>query len=479
MWGVESTDFVTSTGSQPWFQRFDLAPSVVGLGTLALGAARAGDEPFWLDEAVSALVVRRPLVGLTHVLYDQEAGMTSYYIGLWAWAQIFPSDMGLRMFSVLGGAVTAALLFVLATRWFGRTTGWLAALFLVTNPFFLRYLTEVRTYSWTMAAVVAAVVFVDRAFQSQRRIDSGAAGVAIGMGIASHLLFVFLPVILIGSAVACGLRLRCSRLVLLVSIAVIVVLPAVPSLLSRRSQLDWLGPQTRAVYLQQTLDFTGGRIRLSVLVVGLLLAVLSVRDDNSRSWPVLACAMPAMLIPSLTLLASAFKFLFLSRYLAPAFPVLVLGAAAGYGFAIGRLANHHRSLAAATLLALTAAIPFLVASPLDDKARGRGVAEAVEFVTQRLQPSELILIEHHRAVVMHHLGYRPAVDPGALPPRSNQLELPSRPIQDYISQLDSASTIYIIYWEGWPVEPQAQRLVDTRTLKEVAHFGTTSVLVLG
>ncbi len=122
--------------------------------------------------------------------------------------------------------------------------------------------------------------------------------------------------------------------------------------------------------------------------------------------------------------------------------------------------------------------PFLAQHPFEDRARGDGVAEAVEFVTQRIDPSDRVLIEHERAVVLHFLGYRPDIDPAALAPRNDQLAPPRKPLPDYITELRRAPLIYLIYWEGWPVEAEVQDLVNRRRIDVEEHFGDTTVLVL-
>jgi uncharacterized membrane protein len=453
-------------------------PIVAATVTAAIGALRVRDEPYWLDESVTALIVRRPIHGLARVLYDQEAGMMPYFGSLWMWAHAFSTDAGLRMFSVIGGAVAVLLTVRLASRWFGMTAGLMSGLLMVTNPFFLRYLTEARTYSWLMAIGIGFLMAVERWFERDRNRDAMLVGLVAGLGLTTHVLFALLMVLVPIVKLSSGGRVRRSSALWAAVVAIFTTLPALPAVHARSGQLEWLVDQSWRVEMQQILDYAGGTTNAVVLGVGSLLAMLAAIRQPAISERVLLVVGPGVVMPLMVLLLSQAREMLLARYLAPAFPLLIIGAAAGLTTAARLLFTAITPQLVAVLASLAVGISFAENHPFDDRSRGVGTAEAVTFINQHLRDGDVVMVVHHPADVLHHLGYRPDIDPQALPLDENRLAIPRASLESKVGAFASAARILVIYWDGWPAELASDQAVEGRRLSEEHVFGSTTVFIL-
>lgn len=457
-------------------RRVVIGPAVVGVAVVLLGISRVGDQPFWLDEAATSLVVNRSAGGLAQVLWNQEAGMAPYYSAAWLWQQVAGGDVALRMLSVLGGAATAALLHVLARRWFGTAAAWTASVLLIANPFFLRYLTEARAYSWLMALGVAAGLATDRLTERGSRRPAVVAGLIIGVGVATHLLFGLFAMVLVAVASTTARRRpSAAQLGTLAIVATLVALPTMPASIARRRQLDWLGPLSTEAYVDQFVDHLGGPVMAALLLIGLASACLQRTSTRVTAWPLSGCVAVAIGFPiALAVFSSLIQPAFLGRYLAPSFPFLVLAAAFGFRAVSASLVGQLR-LAGPILASLAAMIAFVIASPLTDGVE-RGVeAAAVEFILERAEPGDLVIVAHFPPAVLHHLGYDSELDPAALPIQDAMLTVPRRPTDEYLQLVDEAPTVFVIRWRDWVIDPRIERLLLERQRLDEAWFDEITV----
>lgn len=336
------------------------APSLVGIGVLALGALRAGDQGFHLDEAhtaVSAGLPWRELVGQL----DDEAGMAPYYLALWLWRHAGDSEQWLRMLSVCGGALAAALLVVIARRITTPAIAAIATFALVCNPFFLRNLTELRGYSWTMALALLATLLAWRLTDDPTIGNGVRHGATIGVLLA---LLSFAAGVVVAQLVALRSLARDARtrraLVVSAAIAAVIVVPTLPALLTS-NQVDWIEPTTPYKVASQTAIALGGPVWAMAIGLGVVcLLVALVRGHLPNHEPEIRLIISTVvLMPGVLLLASLAKPLYEARYLAPGLPFAVLAATTG-AVTLGQRAisdTRHRQLAAGALV-LACAIGF-------------------------------------------------------------------------------------------------------------------------
>jgi len=234
-----------------------LAPCSIGLILLSLGiltfavyfrCANLGWKLFWFDENWNSLLVsgrwfgelqesllndrelgreellsvqrlhpqRGPWWTLRAMVNDQAQHPPLYYFLLRLWAGLVgDSVVSFRAFSVLAGLLVIPLGYWLGQELFGsRRAGWLAAALIAVSPFHVLYSQQARPYSfWTVTILVSCIALV-RALRLGRRRDWVWYGVAVIVGLYTHLLF-WLVLAAQGICVAAGtldLKARPRRL---------------------------------------------------------------------------------------------------------------------------------------------------------------------------------------------------------------------------------------------------------------------------
>ncbi len=300
--------------------------------TIALGATRAGDTAFWLDEAYTAAVVRQSFGGLVRLL-GHEAGMGPYYLALWAWERLGESEWWLRMLSVTGGALTLAALYLLAARFIDRRVAAVACVAVLCNPIFLYDLTELRAYSWAMCSVVVSTtLFLQLRTEPTRRravMYGASAGAALALVVFSAGA-VLAQLSFAGPLVT--ERARRRHLLIAGAVAAVLLGPFVPALLTSR-QIDWIPHTTMHRLNMQSAVACGGSNWRACCVIGLVvLAVTLVRRRRSGNPDIALEVVLASVVAAVGVLlgVSLLKPVFVARYLAGVFPLAALGATAGY-----------------------------------------------------------------------------------------------------------------------------------------------------
>jgi mannosyltransferase len=478
---IESTKSLSIERGLPGVLRSPRFVTLVSGGsTMLLGLARVRDESYWMDETVSAAVVSRSFAGLTRVLYSQEAGMLPYYVGLWGWAQIFHGDAGLRMFSVLGATATAMLVSYLAARWYGNRVAWLASALLITNPFFLRYLTELRAYSWLMFISVAMAWTLDRAADKPSKVRFAVFGAVCGAGIAVHVLFVVVVVIALTVAIVFRRFTWQDRRSLLVAAVAgaCMILPAVPAMVARGDQLDWLVSESFAAVRAQALELYGGILTETLLLAGLVGAGWAALSRREPLWPTVNAILLAVGFQLVLGVATLVKPMFVARYLAPAFPYLILAAAVGLEFVASKLLRRELATLAVALIVGVCLVTFVADRPFTDRTRGVGPREAVEFIDSQIRPGDQVVIDHFPLTILHYLGYRPDIDPGATPPDDDVLYPRRPPIASFVDRTRSSPRVYYVLWDPKGPDGAVAELASGRHVTDVRDFGDTTVFVL-
>jgi len=393
-----------------WRRRSDeLIAGCVGTATLIVGLARAGDQPFWFDEAFTAGAAQQSFGDLLHFLW-REAGMAPYYLALWVWALFGQSEWWLRSLSVLGGAATVGVTYLFVARHVDRTVAALAVVGLWCNSFFLYNLTELRAYSWTMfAAVVTTWAFLRLRSQptTRRAISYGvAAGLSLGMLLFSAGLLV---AHLLGAR-----RLWTStagRRALLIAAAVTALLfaPSVHALVTS-DQIAWIPHTTwRSVDLQTAGALGGGRWRLFDLGGCTLLLAFLVRQRR-RGAPrvVLETVLLAVATSVVTLLLLSFiEPVFIARYLAFVLPLSVAATMTGYVLAaravIARVPRLSFVRVAVPIAIAGACVVGFKGTPFDDLPKPEDIRLPAQALAVGVRPGDAVVFGGDREALA--IGY--------------------------------------------------------------------------
>ena len=131
-------------------------------GLLALAAAvrfaGIGSQSLWLDEVVTAELVRKPFGDMLSTIPHSESTPYLYYVLLWPWIQVFADgEAALRSLSAVFGVATVAAIWAAARDLVSDRAGLAAGALAAVNPLLVWYSQETRAYA--LLALLCAVSF--------------------------------------------------------------------------------------------------------------------------------------------------------------------------------------------------------------------------------------------------------------------------------------------------------------------------------
>ncbi len=119
----------------------------------------------WLDEALTANIARLPIGDLQGAL-KIDGAPPLFYLLLHAWSAIVgTSDLAVRSLSGVIAVATLPLAWYAGRRVGGTVTAWVAVVVLASNPFAVRYATEVRMYGLEILLVFAGILAFRRGLE--------------------------------------------------------------------------------------------------------------------------------------------------------------------------------------------------------------------------------------------------------------------------------------------------------------------------
>jgi len=114
----------------------------------ALRFATLDTQSLWLDEAVTARLLRMDLGAMLQAIPDSESTPPLYYLVAWLWIHVFGTgEAGMRSLSALLGTVTIAIVWALGRRLGGERAGLAAAVLVAVNPMLVWFSQEARAYA--------------------------------------------------------------------------------------------------------------------------------------------------------------------------------------------------------------------------------------------------------------------------------------------------------------------------------------------
>jgi mannosyltransferase len=396
-----------------------MAPAVIV--TFAIAAWQADRPSLDFDELFAVGLASQPLSLMWHFLWGQECQMTLYYVFLHGWLAALDtlglgrSEFLLRLPSLVAVGLTGGVLYRMGARWWGRTSGLVAALVFATNPVLLRQAQEARSYAFQVLllslawyAFLAAIEAADDQAVAPRRRWWIAFAVLLTLAIYAHIdtmiCALAFPVALVALALAPTApdaddtvfarwrkRARASaRLFLLSALAVgVAVLPLAIDAMIHGGGNGWVLPATPGRLARMVRDnfFAGVTWVILPMMALLLLALLPVVLRSRRSAAPLirpfappTLAIFAWLVVIWVLFYSLPMHLFHWRYLV----VTVAPFALLVGIAVARVRPVVARVGLMLLLALmVASLPLAYhAMPRDDyRTAGR-------WLDARMQPGD-------------------------------------------------------------------------------------------
>jgi 4-amino-4-deoxy-L-arabinose transferase-like glycosyltransferase len=372
----------------------ELLSLAIAAAVLAIGAGRLSfGASMWRDEAWSWLAIHRSFAGVVGLVVSDEANMGPYYLGLRAWAVFGQSDAWLRGFSVAGGAAAAVALYRLVLRYFDRPAALLAAVLFITNPVFLKYISETRGYSWSMFLAVASTASLLRALQSDGRRWIVVYGVTTGLALAVNLAVILVIAAQFGGVLwTRSPAKRCQRVFGAGgAIAVVTFLPFLPVTVAQRDvNTSWVPPLRTDETLAALESVVGGhKWALFFLIGGVMLLIgiwwhrreLIGWDFRTGRVMLTIAVLPAPLL----VVISRIKPSFVPRYLTPILPFVAGAAAVGFSYAFKKV--RWGRAAAATGVAV---LFFATGSPFRMESVEQ-LSSAARFVEDNVEQCDVIV----------------------------------------------------------------------------------------
>ncbi len=297
-----------------------------------------------LDETLSAWVTGDRLTDAVTRAQEYQGQSPLYFAFLWSWRQVVGgSEFWLRVPSALAVGAAAWHLFHLGREMDRDVTGWVAAGTFLTTANVAFRATTARPYAFAVLLAVWSM----RLLWSW--VQKGDRRSAYGWAVASAGMLYLTPfavlVLLVHGGVLVAYRRRVLPLALpVVSLAVILVIPLAPQVMSLAGRASSLVTSAQPSPAQAMIDV----VPLGALVVVAVAVLLRRPDDPWSRGPTAIAAGWALTPPAILLLAGTVTGdpLWVSRYWVAAAPGLALIA----GMAVARVGGPADHLPRAVIL---------------------------------------------------------------------------------------------------------------------------------
>jgi mannosyltransferase len=383
--------------------------AVAGLTLVALGLRAAClDESFFGDELFTHLISTRPDLQavLAGVRSNLEISPPLYFVVAWLFAKVGDPFVWLRMASLLAGAATVPLVYVLGARTVGRAAALAGTAFFALSPFAIFYASEARAYALMTLLVVLSTLSLLRALETNDRRWWAAFALLQAASMYTHYTAAFVLAAQAGWAL---LTHRDRRVPLLVSsgAAALLFLPWLPEMIDdsnapnqriigafepfgfetvarNTARLTDGGPFAPLTDLPGTPAFVMLALATLIGLAGLVLALRRGPRPDPRSRAVLIGLLALAAPVGASLYSAASDDIYVARNLISSLPYLAL--------ALGALLTALPRRASVPALALAlAALAIGAFGTLERDTQRPGYAAAAEFVEARSRPGDVVL----------------------------------------------------------------------------------------
>lgn len=449
----------SSLRSRPWF-----IPVLVGVIGFVISSIGSTIPSLWYDEAATVSSTTRSWPELWAMLGNVDAvhalyyGMTKVVFDLVGY-----SPLALRLPSAIAVGATAALIVIIGRRTLRPRVGVLAATVFVLLPRVTWAGTEGRSYALTALLAVAVTLLFLIARSSQRRRWWALYAV---VGVIACVLFLYLALIIAAHAVTILWQLvrreqrsgvNARRWLVSAGTAGVVSLPFAAEVISQSGQVAWiepLGAHTIRQILRAQWFYDDW---LAVLAWALIALAVVALVRSSRSRTLLMVALPAIIIPTLGLVALSVLVapIYQPRYLTMSAPFVALAIAAGIDVIRARWAG-------VVVIALIAglALPHIVAQRLPEAKESTSWSEVADLIADERAadaPGTTTAIvwgnvQRHpkgsaRVIAYSYPGaFEGTLDPTIVVPAAQTAQLweTRQPISASLDGLDDADVTYLI-----------------------------------
>jgi mannosyltransferase len=167
--------------------------ALVFVAGAALRVATLGTQSLWLDEAVTAQLVRMDLHGMLSAIPHSESSPPLYYVLAWLWSRVFGTgEVALRSLPALLGTAMIPVVWALGRRVGGERAGLAAAALVAVNPMLVWFSQEARAYALlALLGALSALLWL-RALEAPRTARVAGWGIVAALALATHYYAIFL-----------------------------------------------------------------------------------------------------------------------------------------------------------------------------------------------------------------------------------------------------------------------------------------------
>ena len=221
----------------------------------------------WTDEIFS-VISSRDLAEMLGMIRDDENNMALYYFLLHGWTNIFgESEISVRSLSLLFAVLTIPLVHILVFRFYGRKTAFVADLLLVSNPIFLYYAIETRSYSFLMFLSCLSTLVLFHFFYKPRPLTVVIYSFIIAASVYVHYFGIFIPFCHVVYLTFKGWIPRNFKLFLLAAVIVIILVsPLFIFHPGSAEQISWI-PEPQVKYIVTVVSRLFGHKLIFIFVV--------------------------------------------------------------------------------------------------------------------------------------------------------------------------------------------------------------------
>lgn len=168
---MKSNRLSTNTSALDFIKSNYLILLIFLLG-LALRIYDLAGESIWYDEAVSVVASRLGIGELIKWIIETKDGNPPlYYLILHYWVPVFgDSEFMSRLPSAIFGSLSVFGIYAVGIRLFNKKTGLIAALFIATSYFHIRYAQEARAYTLMVLLSLVSIYCLLRITDSKKRV---------------------------------------------------------------------------------------------------------------------------------------------------------------------------------------------------------------------------------------------------------------------------------------------------------------------
>jgi uncharacterized membrane protein len=371
--------------------------ALIAVGAL-LRFTTLGTQKFWLDEAVTAGLLRLDLGDMLTATATTESTPPVYYLVARGWAVVFGTgEVGLRSLSALAGTLTIPVAYWIGAELASRRAGLVAAALAAVSPALVWYSQEARSYALLILLSALSLLFAVRALTRGSGRDVAWWALASSLALLTHYFAGFLVA---GEALWLVAAHPRRRTAVLGAAAVAACAGALLPLAIHQSEqgnLDFIGDTPLGRRLVDTAQLflagpTGEQLGVLVALLAaaaLVAVVLALRAAASERRAAVAlgvlalagCAVPVVL-------ALAGTDYLLARNLLPLWVPLAVA------IAIGVSAERGGRLGQAALVVLAVGSVCLVASVVLDRGLQREAITASILARPGLDAEQLRLDPH-------------------------------------------------------------------------------------